>query len=114
MLLKNGQMLETMEYMYLGNMITTEGNVNRQLREVEKKAQAIIVAIESMGSEKNLGRMSTVARLLMYKRMAIPTILYNLEVSNGVTNGQWEELKRIQGMCLRKHNLFGNIHKNTH
>ena len=73
-MLGKGKATETNKYNYLGNWITWEGNVKRQIEEVENKMKGIAVEMNQLASDERFGQYSTEARLLMYKRQ-----LYQLQ-----------------------------------
>ena len=100
--LRSGTMEEANEYSYLGNMISSQGRIGRQLDEVEKKANAMVVNIERIGSESKLGKLSSAARILMYEKTATSTLLFNLECWNGLTDTEWMRLERVQGKMLKR------------
>ena len=68
--LKNGLVREVEEYKFLGNWLNKKGNMDRQIEELEKKAEGIIVEIKRITKEEDLGMLSTDARLLIYDRTA--------------------------------------------
>lgn len=99
--LSGGEMESTEEYKYLGNYISSEGNIKRQLKEIRGKAEGIIKGISTMASEHNLGTMSTEARIMLYEKTAAPSLYYNLEVWNNINKQEWEELEKVQANILK-------------
>ena len=77
--LKNGLVREVEEHKFLGNWLNKKGNMDKQIDELEKKAEEIIVEIKWITKEEDLGMLSTDARLLIYARTAVPSITNNLE-----------------------------------
>ena len=100
--IKKGQVRRTREYKYLGNWIDTEGNVRRQIEEVERKVMAMEREMKRISSEMNLGRMSTEGRLIICERTVVPAMTYNLETWTKIWRKEWEQLEKIQGKILKR------------
>ena len=86
----------------MGNWITTDGTVERQLDEVEKKVKEMLYEMMKMASAHNLGKFSTQARITLYERTIVPVMTFNLEVWTKLRKKDWERLEKIQAMNLKK------------
>ena len=100
--LKNGLVREVEEYKFLGNWLNKKGNMDRQIEELEKKAEGIIVEIKRITKEEDLGMLSTDARLLIYERTAVPSLTNNLECWTKIGKKEMERLEKIQGRMLKR------------
>jgi len=55
-----------------------------------------------MAKEEDIGELSTDARLLIYEKTAVPTILYNLEVWTQINQRTMERIERIQAKIIKR------------
>ena len=69
---------------------------------MERKTESIIVNIKKMAKEEDIGELSTDARLLIYEKTAVPTILYNLEVWTQINQRTMERIERIQAKIIKR------------
>ena len=98
---KRGHIKREKEYKYLGNWLTEDGTLEKQIKEAERKAMGIVPEIRKIGREENTGALSVEVQLLIYERISLPSILYNIEMWTGIRKKDWENLERVQGMVLR-------------
>ena len=72
-------MIETTEwYKYLGNVLTSEGTVEGQIKKVRNKVKGMVKEVKRIGEEGKVGKMDTSVRLLLWERIIIPTLIFNL------------------------------------
>ena len=76
--------------------------MDRQIEELEKKAEGIIVEIKRITKEEDLGMLSTDARLLIYERTAVPSLTNTLERWTKIGKKEMERLEKIQGRMLKR------------
>ena len=100
--LKNSLVREMEEYKFLGNWLNKKGNMDRQIEELEKKVEGIIVETKRITKEEDSGMFSTDARLLIYERTAVPSITNNLECWTKIGKKDMERLEKIQGRMLKR------------
>ena len=100
--LKKGQVKEVEKYKFLGNWINERGNMTDQIEEIESRVEAITSRIIKLTKEEELGKLSTDARLVVYKRTAVPTLINNLECWTRIGRKDMERLERVQGKMLKR------------
>ena len=100
--LKYGLVREVEEYKYLGNWLNKKGNMGRQIEEIEKKVEGMIIEIMRVSKEDELGKLSTDARLLIYERTAVPSLINNLECWTRMGKKDLERLEKLQGRMLKR------------
>ena len=97
---KNGVVQEATEYKYLGLWINQEGNLILHLEKKGNQIKGQVSALMSLASYHNVGPMFLEMRLELYEKCIIPSILYNLEGWNRLTNAELKKLERIQHRTL--------------
>ena len=90
------------EVQILGNWINEKGNMTDQIEEIESRVEAITSRIIKLTKEEELGKLSTDARLVVYKRTAVPTLINNLECWTRIGRKDMERLERVQGKMLKR------------
>ena len=100
--LKKGMVKEVDEYKFLGNWINSKGNLERQIDDIERKAEGIITNIIRMTKEEDLGELSTEARLIMYEKTGVPTLINNLECWTKIEEKEMERIEKLQGKMLKR------------
>ena len=97
-----GRIERTEKYRYLGNMIATKGGVAGQLEEIKRKLVGIVGEVKNIGERRKVGRMDCSVRLMLWERVVVPTMLFNLETWTYWRESDWEELEKMQGSGLRE------------
>ena len=97
-----GRIEKKEEYKYLGNWITTNGTVEKQLEVIENKMEGMIKEVMRLGKEEELGVYAVQARLLMYERTIVPTMTFNLEVWTKLRESDWKRLEKMQAKALKR------------
>ena len=71
--------------------------MDRQIEEIEKKAEGIIIEIKRMTKEEEMGKLGTEARLLIHERTSVPFITNNLECWRRIGKKIWRDLRKYMG-----------------
>ena len=107
---EKGIITRTKEYKYLGNWITENGSIKRQLEEIATKSIGMIAEMKRIGDESKTGKMSISIQLMLCEKTVIPAILFNLETWTNWREKDWEELEKSQMKAMK--NMF-NLPKTT-
>ena len=62
---EKGMIEKTECYKYLGNVVTSEGTVEGQVKEVRNKVKGMVKEVKRIGVEGKVGKMDTSLRLLL-------------------------------------------------
>ena len=98
---KQGMIQKAERYKYLGNWVNEGGNMDTQLEEVQKKVPFIIREANIVGGRENVGSMEVNVKILLYEKVIVPTIFYNLEVWTNMRKKDIERMEIIQGNVLK-------------
>ena len=107
---KEGITERTDEYKYLGWWFSEANNIRRQQYEIKSSSGYMVRDIKIMGNKIQVGRHDGRIQKMLYKKVVLPTITYNMESTPNMTNKQMEEIEMIQGKMLRK---IYNVHPST-
>ena len=107
---EKGIITRTKEYKYLGNWITENESIERQLEEIATKSIGVIAEMKRIGDESKTGKMSTSIQIMLFEKTVIPAILFNLETWTNWREKDWEELEKSQMKAIK--NMF-NLPKTT-
>ena len=99
---EKGSVTQAIEYKYLGQYISQEGTIEKQLTYVESKVMGMIAEMERIAGEGKVGYLSTQVKLMLFEKTIIPSIIYNLETWNYWRVKDWEHLERIQAKALKR------------
>ena len=67
--------------------------------------------IKNMGDKIRVGRHDGIIQKMLYEKVVLPTITYNMESTTNMTNKEMEDMEMIQGKMLRK---IYNVSPSTH
>ena len=81
---------------YLGTYINSEGTIETQLLNAEKKTSGMISAMKKVAGTEKVGCLSTSIQLMLYDKTILPTITYNLETWNNWRKKDWKKLEQLQ------------------
>ena len=98
---KNGAFLEVDEEKYLGTWVDKTGNYMINITKKKPKIPYMVFQTKTIASPKQMGILSTKARLKMMETIIIPSLMYNVEAFATYTNTEIEELEKIQANMLR-------------
>ncbi len=76
---EKGKITRTKEYKYLGNWLTENGTIERQLQEIKTKTIGMLAEVKRIGDESKTGILSTTIQLMLFEKTVIPVMLFNLE-----------------------------------
>ena len=101
---KNGKVVSTEEYKYLGNWYNEEGDHTLALAKKKEKIGYLIQQIKFYGNEFKIGKYAMSTRIKIYISTVAKTIYHHIEAWSNITKKDWEELELIQkrivtGMC---------------
>ena len=88
---EKGMIMRTRQYKYLGNWITENGSIERQLEEITTKCRGMVAEMKRIGDESTTRKMSTRNQLLLFEKTMIPALLYKLET--------WTNWRKRIGKC---------------
>ena len=103
-------MLETSEQKYLGDMISSSGNNNANIKDRCSTGYGAISQIKAMISEISLGKFCIEIGLILRDSVFLSKMLLNSEVWHSLTKCQIEDLEKVDRVLLR-HVL--NAHSKT-
>ena len=95
---KNGEFQLVEEYKYLGTWWEHGGKYKINIQKRKKKIPFMITSLKAIANDKNMGRLSTQARLELIETVIIPSLIYNAEA---YTKIEINELEAIQGRIIR-------------
>ena len=87
------------EYKYLGWWFSEASNIRRQIQGIKSRSGYIGREIKIMGDKTRVGRHDGRIQKMLYEKVVLPTITYNME---STTNKEMEDMEMIQGKMLRK------------
>ena len=90
------------EYKYLGWWLSEANNIRRQLHEIKSRSGYMVREIKIMGDKTRFGRHDGRIKKMLYEKVVLPTITYNMEFTTNMTNKEMEDMEMIQGKMLRK------------
>ena len=94
-------MRDSVEEKYLGDKLTSEGNINKTIADRKAKSNGIIAEILSIVSEIPLGKHRVEVGLKLREAMFINGILYNSEAWHGMTKKHTKILEQADEGLLR-------------
>ena len=89
------------EYKYLGWWFSEASNIRRQIHEIKSRSGYIVIKIKIMGDKTRVGRHDGRIQKMLYEKVVLPTITYNMESTTNMTK-KMEDMEMIQGKMLRK------------
>ena len=99
---KEGFIERIYEYKYLGWWFSEANNIRRQLHEIKIRSDYMIREIKIMEDKTRVGRHDGRIQKMLYEKVILPTITYNMESTTNMTNKEMEDMEMIQGQMLRK------------
>ena len=90
------------EYKYLGWWFSEASNIRRQIHEIKSRSGYIVRETKIMGDKTRVGRHDGRIQKMLYEKVVLPTIIYNMESTTNMTNKEMEDMEMIQGNMLRK------------
>ena len=99
---KEGVVQETKEYKYVGLYVDEKGTLSTHLDFLRGKARNCMRELMSTGHEANVGKEALRVKLKLLVSTITPALLNDLEVWEGTTPREYEELERIQSECLKR------------
>ena len=85
----------------MGNWIDTRGTAERQIEEIERKAEGMIRELKRMTKDCELGRCTTEARAILYEKTVVPSITFNMEMWTKLREVDVKRIERVQAKSLR-------------
>ena len=92
----------TFEYKYLGRWFRDANNIRRQLYKIKGRSGYMVREINIMGDKTRVGRHDGKIQKMLYEKVVLPTITYNMESTINMTKKVMEDMEMIQGKMLRK------------
>ena len=99
---KEGIIEKIDEYKYLEWWFSEASNIRRQIHEIKSRSGYIIREIKIMGDKTRVGRHDGRIQKMLYEKVVLPTITYNMESTTNMKNKEMEDMEMIQGKMLRK------------
>ena len=90
------------ENKYLGWWFSEANNIRRQLHEIKSRSGYMVREIKIMGDKTRVGRHDGRIEKMLYEKVVLPTIPYNMESTTNMANKEMEDIEMIQGKMLRK------------
>ena len=100
--INDGEIEKTDEYKYLGWWFNEKNSADRQVTELESKLDYMVREIQISGSWNRVGQADAQIQLMLYKKIVVPTLLYNMETASNMKKGEYERLEKMQGKALRR------------
>ncbi len=100
--IQDGAIERTKEYKYLGWWFNEENNASRQLQELDGKVDYMIREIKIAGNKHRVGMKDADVQRMLYGKIVVPTLTYNMEVTTNMSEKEYGQLEKIQGRALRQ------------
>ena len=100
--INDGEIEKNDEYKYLGWWFNEKNSADRQVTELESKLDYMVREIQISGSWNRVGQADAQIQLMLYKKIVVPTLLYNMETASNMKKGEYERLEKMQGKALRR------------
>ena len=97
-----GEIEKNDEYEYLAWWFNEKNSGERQVTELESKLDYMVRGIQIAGSWNRVGQADAQIQLMLYKKIVVPTLLYNMETASNMKKGEYERLEKMQGRALRR------------
>lgn len=98
--IKNGELGQCQEYKYLGTWITEKGTFDRQLEEIESKAEGVMNSMERLGDKT--GEMGLRVKLFLYEKVGMGTVFHGVEIWSGLRVKDKDGLERVHTGILKR------------
>ena len=95
-------MLTTNEQKYLGDLVSSSGSNNSNIKDRCNIGHSAISQIKSLMSGISLGKFSIEIGLILRDSIFLSKMLLNSEVRHSLTQYQIEELEKVDRILLRK------------
>ena len=82
------------EYKYLVWWFSEANNIRRQLHDIKSRSGYMVRKI--MGDKIRVGRHDGRIQKMLYEKVVLPTITYNMKSTTNMTNKQMEDMEMIQ------------------
>ena len=99
---KQGTVLETDKYKYLGMVINTEGNLKDHIQEMWQKSNKILLQINAIGAKSQVGTEEIRVKLKLFELCLMPAILHGLAAWGRIMTREIEEIERMQSKTLKQ------------
>ena len=100
--MKEGITERSDEFKYLGWWFSEANNIRRQLHEIKIRSGYMVSEIQLMEDKIRVGRHDGIIQKMVYDKVVLPTITYNMETTTNKPNKEMEEIEMIQGKMLLK------------
>ena len=87
--------METDNYKYLEMVINTEGNLKNHIQEMWQKSNQILLEINAIGAESQLGTEEIRVKLKLFDIYLTPAILHGLAAWQRILTRETEEIERM-------------------
>ena len=91
--MKEGIIERIDEYKYLGWWFSEENNIRR----IKSRSGYMVREIKIMGDKTRVKRHDGRIQKMLYEKVVLPTITYNMESTTNMTNKEMEDMEMIQG-----------------
>ena len=98
---RQGTVLETDKYKYLGMVINTEGNPKDHIQEMWQKLHKLL-EINAIGAKSQVGTEEIRVKLKLFELCLMPTILHGLAAWGKRLTREIEEIERMQSKALKQ------------
>lgn len=95
-------MTEVQKAVYLGDVFNSRGDNNDLIQDRVIRGTRCLVSVMSECNVITRGCLELLVLILMYRSLFIPTVLYNCEAWNNLTQEQLKELQTIQLKFLKR------------
>ena len=85
----------------MGIIISEKGTIEKHLERQRNKGFGMIRDVKRTGSEYHVGKMNTMAQLLLYERTIVPALIYNLEGISYWKKYDWNYVEQTQSKLLK-------------
>ena len=82
---KEGIIQRTDDYTYLGWWFSDTNNIRIQLHEIKSRSGYMVREIKIMGDKIRVGRHDGRIQKMLYEKVVLPTITYNMEFTTNMT-----------------------------
>ena len=97
---KEGTVMKTKEYEYLGFHLNEKGNCMHHIIKKGYKVEGQIIALKSMACYSNVGSKFLLVRVVLYETCILHSLLYGIEAWNKQTTQEIKALEKQQAKFL--------------
>ena len=98
-LVKEGNIERIDEYKYLGWWFSEANNIRRQRNNIKSRRGYMVRDIKKMEDKIRVGRHNGRIQKMLYEKVVLSTITYNMESTTNMTHKKWGTWKWYKAKC---------------